>query len=341
MSVGTASQSKQAARALALAESLQARFVLALERLGGEDFISSEWLRDDGLHGGGRRFGIADGNLLARASVNVSQVHYDDIPERKLDSSSAISTIVHPQHPCAPSVHIHISWTELKSGPGYWRLMADLNPSQPNSEQTERFLECLRQAAPGEFDEAVPQGDRYFFIPALGRHRGVAHFYLENFNTGDFEGDLALAQRVGEATIDSYVQLLGEAVGAASVPSETERATQLAYHTLYLFQVLTLDRGTTAGLLIHNQNDMGVLGSLPPKVDKNLLASWRSRMEAPQDRLLDKLLAALPNHGVCTIDGATKQKLANAVRTHYQAHPDALDLQASGNRVPPTMGNHK
>ena len=26
-----------------------------------------------------------------------------------------------------------------------------------------------------------------------------------------------------------------------------ERASQLAYHTLYLFQVLTLDRGTTSG----------------------------------------------------------------------------------------------
>ena len=105
--------------------------------------------------------------------------------------------------------------------------------------------------------------------------------------------------------------------------------------------MLTLDRGTTAGLLIHDQNDVGVLGSLPPKIDKNLLASWRSRMEAPQDRLLDKLLAALPNHGVCTIDEATKKKLANAVRTHYQAHPAALDLQASGNRIPPTLDNHK
>ena len=32
-------------------------------------------------------------------------------------------------NPYAPSIHMHISWTELKSGKGTWRIMADLNPS--------------------------------------------------------------------------------------------------------------------------------------------------------------------------------------------------------------------
>jgi coproporphyrinogen III oxidase len=330
--------SRQAVRAEALVVSLQSRFVHALERLGGESFQRCEWLRDDGRHGGGTRYGIADSNLLGRASVNVSQVHYDDEPERRLGSASAISTIVHPAHPRAPSVHIHISWTELKGGEGYWRIMADLNPAIPDRNQTERFIEGLQGAAPDEFDEAVEQGARYFFIPALGRHRGVAHFYLENFNSGDFAADLALAQRVGTAAIDGYLTLLEKPFPMAT---EADYAAQLAYHTLYLFQVLTLDRGTTAGLLVHNQNDVGILGSLPPKIDRNLLASWRTRMPEPQDKLLDLILSVFPDTGVCTVDDGVKQRLAGVVRNHYHIHPEALNFQASGYSTPPTVDNHK
>ena len=332
------SGSIRAAQAYTLVESLQTRFVRALEGRGGGRLASTEWLRDGGQHGGGVRYGIADSGLFERASVNVSQVHYDDEPKRTLGSATAISTIVHPSHPRAPSVHIHISWTEPKSGAGYWRIMADLNPALPDSAQTERFVAALRQAAPDEFDAAMEQGGRYFFIPALGRHRGVAHFYLERYNTGDFEEDLDLAKRVGDAAIDGYIELLEKTYPPVS---EEEASAQVAYHTLYLFQVLTLDRGTTSGLLVHNQNDIGILGSLPAKIDRNLLASWRSRMEPPQDRLLDRLLSALPNTGTCTIDDGTKQQLASTVRAHYEAHPEALDLQASGNSTPPTIDNHK
>lgn len=334
-------KSEQSAAAYAMVASLQQRFVIALESLGGIRFEAVEWLRDGGRHGGGQRFGVADTPLLGRASVNVSQVHYDDDSSRKLGCASALSTIVHPAHPLAPSIHIHISWTEQKSGNGYWRIMADLNPSIPNEQDRLRFSEALNRAAPDVYQEASAQGDRYFYIPALGRHRGITHFYLEGYNSGSVDADRGLARRVGESAIDTYVSILTDAVQDVSTPSEEQKAAQLAYHTLYFFQVLTLDRGTTTGLLVHDQNDIGILGSLPPRVDKNLLASWRSRMVEPQDRLLDRLLAALPNQGVCIIDDGEKQNLADAVRAHYQKYPQSLDLQASGNSTPPTIDNHR
>ena len=324
--------------ALRLVKSLQSRFVVGLERLAEQSFTATQWQRDEGRHGGGIRYGATDSKRLGRASVNVSQIHYDDEPERKLASATALSTIVHPVHPHAPSVHIHISWTELKSGSAYWRIMADLNPALPNSQHTKQFVESLRQAAPREFNEAEQQGNQYFFIPALKRHRGVAHFYLETYNTGDFSADAALAKRVGEAAINTYLDVLSEP--CPSVTTE-EVAMQLAYHTLYFFQVLTLDRGTTAGLLVHGQNDIGILGSLPPKIDKNLLVSWRSRMEPPQGKLLDGILAVLPDLGVCTVNDEIKAKLAAALRTHYQAHPEALGLQAASHHAPPTVDNHQ
>jgi len=337
--------SDNAARALELVSALQHRFVKGLETLAGESgssqsFAAVEWGRDDGAHGGGIRYETSDGELFGRGSVNVSQVHYDDIPEKKLGSANAISTIIHPVDPLAPSVHIHISWTEMKRAEGYWRMMADLNPSNENKAHTAQFLAAMQAAAPAQFDDAVAQGDRYFYIPALDRHRGVAHFYLENYHTGDAEADYSLANTVGEAAIDAYLAILADTLNNAAQATDKQCAGQLAYHTLYFFQVLTLDRGTTTGLLVHDQNDVGIMGSLPAYVDRELLRSWLTRMDSPQDQLLDALIAVLPDTAPALVDADVKQKLAAVVRAHYKTCPQAIAMQAAGNITPPTVRNH-
>jgi len=341
----TSATSARADHALDLVTGLQHRFVQGLEQLAAtqgssQRFAAVEWARDEGRHGGGIRFETADGDLIGRGSVNVSQVHYDDLAEKKLGSANAISTIIHPLHPLAPSVHIHISWTEMKDGTGYWRMMADLNPANANPAHTARFLAALQQAAPTQFDEAEAQGERYFYIPALSRHRGVAHFYLENYNSGDAAADYTLAQTVGEAAIDTYLAILSDTLQQAPAPTDAERAAQLAYHSLYFFQVLTLDRGTTTGLLVHDQNDIGIMGSLPAYVDRDLLSSWEERMQPPQGQLLHALINALPDASPALVDAAAKVRLATVVRNHYRTYPEALSMQASGDTIPPTVKNH-
>jgi coproporphyrinogen III oxidase len=336
--------------ALQLVQALQRRMVDAQEGIAralgeADQFGEVQWLRDEGRHGGGNRRAIADTKIFDRASVNVSQVHYDDDPSKRLSSATALSTIIHPRHPHAPSAHIHVSWTEMREGTGYWRIMADLNPAIRDTEHAleakARFVAALRAAAPAVHDEAARQGGNYFYIPALDRHRGVAHFYLEQYATADPAADAALATAVGEAAIDTYAAIVGEALRTHGPPSDTDRQLQLAYHTLYLFQVLTLDRGTTSGLLVHDQNDVGILGSLPSHVDRGLLASWRARVPQPVDQLMDRLLEALPAGEVVAVDDDTKRALAAAVRTFYRANPAALDLQARGDVVPPTVANHR
>jgi len=341
-----AAASPSATRAHALVTRLQQRFVEGLEQLTAsigrhQRFEPVQWCRDAGMHGGGVRYETADGDIIGRGSVNVSQVHYDDNPDKKLGSASAISTIIHPNHPLAPSVHIHISWTEMKHGSGYWRMMADLNPSNENNAHTAQFLAAMQAAAPTHYEEAIAQGERYFFIPTLGRHRGVAHFYLENFHTDDAEADFTLAKTVGQTAIDTYLDILADALNHAPAPSKEQCTKQLAYHTLYFFQVLTLDRGTTTGLLVHNQNDLGIMGSLPAYVDRALLRSWVARMESPQDQLLKALIAALPEASPALVDAETKQKLAAVVRNHYATFPDSIAMQASGNIIPTTVKNHQ
>lgn len=326
-------------------ENLQSFFVTRLNELSAtfgdnKAFSPIEWFRDEGRHGGGVRFVASDDSLFNRGSVNISQVQYDDDSAKSLASATALSTIIHPLNPHAPSIHMHISWTQLKSGEGYWRVMADLNPAIFYEEDKEAFETTLQKQAGEHYDEGHEQGERYFYIPALGRHRGVSHFYLEGFNSGDFESDKNFATAMGESVIETYVEIVTNALKTRTTISEDDKSQQLAYHSLYFLQVLTLDRGTTSGLLIHNQNDVGVMGSIPRYVDRDLLRVWISKMQAPQDTLLKALVDAISNKDAL-INDEVKAKLASIVREHYQKNPQALSMQASAEMVPDTVDNHK
>ena len=368
--------SDHAKSALHMVSGLQSRFVEKLEKIGGGApqggaFKPVSWLREEGKFGGGTRFEAPTGSIFNRGSVNVSQVQYESDPEKKLASATAISTIIHPMHPLSPSVHIHVSWTELKGGldqpRGYWRIMADLNPSCPDADHKKRFLAALQLAAGSLYEEGCSQGDAYFFIPVLNRHRGVAHFYLEEYNQGDFEKDLAYARKLGEAAVDSYCAIFAESMTEPVAPQVDQWQAQLNYHTVYFLQVLSLDRGTTAGLMVHDQNDVGILGSLPSHVDVSLLSGWAEKLEGLQKDLVGLLVSTLKlNHSenpslseskivpgmaernrleaetsqVVLVDEGMKKQLCKALRTFYQNHPEALHLQAAGKIIPKTIANH-
>ena len=343
----TYSSKKEAKSSNELVENIQNYFVDKLNGISkafGENqaFEAVEWLRDEGLHGGGVRFEAKDEMIFNRASVNISQVHYDDEKTKKLSSATAISCIIHPKNPHAPSMHMHFSWTQMREGKGYWRLMADLNPSLLPSTKEKKIFDTMLANAAGEkyIKEGLAQGERYFNIPVLNRTRGVSHFYLENFNTGDFEQDRVYVEQFAKKVVDAYIEIITNALKEHTGYTQEERQTQIDYHTLYLFQVLTLDRGTTSGLSVHNQNDVGIMGSIPSHVNRDLLASWIEKMPKPQEKLLKAILEALPQENPTPVELETKKRLANAVREHYKAYPEALSQQASGEIIPPTVDNH-
>ena len=333
---------------------LQERFREGLNQLclrfgDGTPLARSEWLRDEGRHGGGWRLGLSEAGLLNQGSLNISSVHYDDLPDKLLSSATALSCIVHPRDPRAPSLHTHVSWTALRGGRGGgWRMMADLNPSLVFEEDRVFFCESIDSSL-GSLSEQQrrhmkAQGDKYFYIPSLDRHRGVAHYYLEQHQSGDEARDLELAIGFGERVIDTYLSILERAYLRAESEgalTEAQREAQLAYHSAYFLQVLTLDRGTSSGLLVHQQNDAGILGSLPTRVNRELLLSWVDRQPEPQGELLKRLVDALPGEGrIATLSVEVRCALAQVVRAHFQAHPEALKLQARGDILPPTVAHH-
>lgn len=324
---------------------LQQYFANSLNQLdtSHELFEEITWLRDNGMFGGGSRLSaIEDQSLINRASINISQVQYESDPSKGLSSATALSTIIHPAHPLLPSIHMHISWTEMKNKNGYWRIMADLNPSHPDENETREFLDILKRASPSELlENALLEGDRYFFIPALDRHRGVAHYYIENFNTGSLEDDNAFARKFGKTLIDGYLSILKGKLAGLKPATENQIQEQLRYHSLYFLQVLTLDRGTTSGILVHDQNDLGILASLPAKISTSLIQEWKPRHSSTQQLLIDSILDSLDNGEVVTVTNSCKLKIAACQREFYRLHPEAQDLLARGSIIPPTVSNHE
>lgn len=313
-------------------------------RLGlavSDGFVAKTWLRDGGVHGGGMRYQSSpDDSAFAQASVNVSAVHYENKPKYPIDSATALSVILHPKHPYAPSMHFHISYIEPRR-PGskpYWRMIADLNPAIPDSEETMRFSEALRAGTAHRVsrplhDAALAFGDAYFYVPSLQRHRGTFHFFLGKLDEGtELSADECedLAKCLTETVIEAYAEAVEQALISHPEADLTDGdyRRQLEYHTLYLFQVMTLDRGTTHGLLAHQDNDVGTLASLPPRVDRELLGQWGDGLppENKQRFMVDRIVATLPETGEVTDN--TRQQLAMQLREHYRCHPDAKRMQA-------------
>ena len=313
--------SVKAQQRLILVLQLQQFFIKKLQAVAEElgknaQFIPVEWLRDNGKHGGGVRFIAKEGDLFNRASINVSQIHFADQPEKSLLSATALSAIIHPLHPLTPSVHLHISWSELKNGTSYWRIMVDLNPAIANAYDKELFDNTLKAISGRYFALATKLGDDYFYIPALQRFRGVSHFYLERFNP-ESGGEMSSPPAFAESVISCYCAIVKQHLLSAKEPSEQQKLIQLNYHTLYFYQVVTLDRGTAAGLLAHSQNDIGTLGSLPSHINRVLLESWIKKTPAPQKKLIERLLNVLPEADICKICNEVKVEIAEQMRLHY------------------------
>lgn len=321
-------------------DEVQAYFVEKLEALSWDGqtckgmFLPSSWLRDEGTHGGGKRFGVVDVPLFNRASVNASAVHYDDMPSYPAVSGTALSVIIHPRNPRAPSMHCHFSYTQVRSGKAYWRMISDLNPSLNDPHAKNRFDVALRAECPPQlYDDAKLFGDKYFFIPELNRYRGTSHLFIAELMDKDMSRDaqMKLARTLAKTTIDTYTAIVQEALDSypATKVQDFEREQQLDYHTVYFYQVLFLDRGTTAGLMAHTENDVGTLASLPNDINASLLASWMARVQAPHDELLRRILAVLPaSSGTCHVSDETRQALATTVRNYYLEDKSRTEHQA-------------
>jgi len=324
-------------RALELINTLQKTFESALLPLCETPRSTTfTWLRHGGEYGGGNRIGFDDA-VFNSATLNVSQVFYPQAV-KPLRCATALSCIVHPSHPMAPSLHLHVSYTARHNEKGYWRIMADLNPSNPVDADTALFVQTLQKFGGKYADEAMQEGDTYFYIPQLMRHRGVAHFYQEAFSLDSFDEEASYVEPLTRAVIAQYTALVTSHLSDAI--EDNVRLAQRFYHTLYLFQVLLLDRGTIAGLVVHDENDLGILGSLPKTIDGYQFKLWVNVCQEAQQPLVQQISDILGTDDEQEVSDEKKLAIASVLRTFYRENPDAMKWLAAGSKAVPTVNNH-
>ncbi len=322
-------QSEEAKEVNLLFSGLQVYFVsklnaLALQFGEGKSCKSVMWECEKGKCGGGKRYEAKDKALFNHASIDVSEIHYEDKKNKTLESTSVdYNATIHPDNPHIPSLHLSVSWEKIKEEKACWHLIADFNPSILNEAALDQniFSETVKKLTGRFYEEGILNGDTYFYISEAGRHRGVSHYYLKNYSTGNFEEEKAFIFAFYESLIDCYLSIFSAKIMLQPTYTEEKKEEQLAYHTLYLFHVLTRDRGTRSALLDHDQNDVGILASLPSHINRDILSLWVEKMTAPHDLLLKQILKVLPKVVPTPVDEKCKKLLANTIRKHYKKYP--------------------
>lgn len=216
--------------------------------------------------------------------------------------------------------------------------MSSLSPvfEFPNDTKTFKATinSCTRECIA---KDAIEFGDKYYYMEPFGRTRGSSHMfipYIECNKPGhmtDFVA-LGLTESMAKRTIYEYGRFMQRTLDEHRPKTLTEEdyAAQLEFHTVYFFQILVLDCVTTSFLLSHADNDIGILGCLPKRIDGALLTSWKEKIGEPQTILLDSLIECLPNkgEGVSEITYETRADLAKAVRAYYREDLERLKGQA-------------
>jgi coproporphyrinogen III oxidase len=273
-------------QAAAWFRALRDRICSAFERiedeLSGSDrpagrFERKAWERPDAEtgDGGGGEMSIMRGRVFEKVGVNISTVHGVFSPEFRKSMpgasedgrfwASGISLVAHMHSPLVPAVHMntrHIVTSKAWFGGG-----ADLTPSFPDAEDTERFHAALRAACEsspaGDYPRFKKWCDDYFYLPHRGEARGVGGIFYDNLNTGDWDSDLGLTRAVGEAFLKVYPEIVRRHMHETWTPEQ--RRALLVKRGRYVEFNLIYDRGTLFGLKTGG-NTEAILMSLPPEV---------------------------------------------------------------------------
>lgn len=248
-----------------------------------------QWQRpaDDVLSGTGRLSLIENGAVFDRAGVAFSDVAGAKLPaaasERHLEIAGqpframGTSVVVHPVNPYVPTSHANVRLFTARGGEVWWFGGGfDLTPVYPFDEDARTWHRAARAACEPAGPRVYPllkeACDRYFFLPHRAETRGIGGLFADDLNEatpvigGNFEHCFALIQRIGDAYLSTYVELVERRRGTPF--GERERDFQRVRRGRYVEFNLAFDRGTRFGLQSSARTE-SLLMSLPPR------AEWR------------------------------------------------------------------
>lgn len=176
--------------------------------------------------------------------------------------ATGVSLITHMHNPHAPTVHMNLRYIETEGkwwfGGGY-----DLTPMGfAYPEDTLHFHAVAKQTlGDALYKEFSENAARYFFIPHRKKERGQGGIFFDHYNTGNFEEDFLLWQRVGTTFLSAIMPLYARRIHQPFTPEEKIVQQQMRAH--YVEFNLLYDRGTQFGFRSGGNPD-AILCSMPP-----------------------------------------------------------------------------
>ena len=281
---------------------LQDRLCAALEAEDGSARFSREELKTAG-GGRSRPRVLADGPAIEKAAVSLTHSVGPHLPpaatERRPELAGlgfeavALSAIVHPRNPYAPTSHCNLRCFVAggTTGEPVWWFGGgfDLTPYYGFEADARDWHRAARAACRPFGEDLYPRlkrnCDEYFFLPHRGEARGVGGLFFDDFDEGGFERCFAFARGVGEGYLAAYLPILAER--KRHPYGERERDFQLYRRGRYAEFNLVVDRGTRYGLQSGRRIE-SVLASLPPLAAWRY--DWRPEPGSPEARLSEDFL---------------------------------------------------
>lgn len=255
---------------------LQSRICDALGAVDGTASFSLEQIETPG-GGLSQPRVLADGKHIEKAAVQFTHSVGESLPPAATERNPklaghgfeavAISLIVHPRNPYAPTTHMNLRFFLVHAEEPVWYFGGgfDLTPFYGFEEDARHWHEVARTAAGDHYGALKAACDEYFFLPHRQEPRGIGGLFYDDWTEGGFEASLEFTQSVGDAFLPAYQPILER---RRETPyEERQRAWQLYRRGRYVEFNLVWDRGTKYGLQSGRRIE-SVLASLPP------LVSW-------------------------------------------------------------------
>jgi coproporphyrinogen III oxidase len=282
---------------------LQDRICAGLEKLdGGARF------REERFEGPGgtvaRPRVLEEGDAIEKTAVHFTHSAGDRLPPAASDrrpelagapfEAVAVSLIVHPRNPYAPTSHMNVRFFEGRpegADPIWWMGGGfDLTPFYGFAEDCVHWHRTARDACAPLGPDAYPRFkkwcDEYFTLAHRGEARGIGGIFFDDLAAPDFATCFGFLKSVGDAYLEAYLPILRRRKDTPY--GARERDFQLWRRGRYAEFNLAIDRGTKYGLQSGRRIE-SVLASLPPLVRWRY--DWQPEPGSPEARLVEDFLA--------------------------------------------------
>ena len=287
---------------------LQAQICAALEEADGEARFGIEEIPSE-TGGLSRPRVLADGPVIEKAAVQFTHSIGPTLPPAATErnphltgrgfQAAAISLIVHPRNPYAPTTHANLRCfivdqgnaeaPENEAGAWYFGGGFDLTPYYGFDEDAVHWHEQARAACAPYGDALYPKlkkwCDEYFYLGHRKEHRGIGGVFFDDWTEGGFDQAFALTRSIGDHFVPAYLPILNRRKEMAW--GERERDFQLYRRGRYAEFNLAIDRGTKYGLQSGRRIE-SVLASLPPLVSWKY--DWKPEPGSPEADLYERFI---------------------------------------------------